>query len=394
MPRRKQRVYWRRRGGEPRAYGDFRDYSDVGGGLQALIPAGLKQATVDPEIAEKLASDLLAGFQEARRKRVILGVRRTATLGPFVDEHLEAKESEDVTYRWLQQTRMQLQEAVEFYGSERELSTIRVSDVREYLEHLGSLPGRCGKPLSGGSIRHYLNSLGNLYRRAVAEEVVNFNPVSALMHKPTAERKEADWLEIPEAAKLLKVAREYEPDVEAGAIPFMHEILTTFLLTGGRKKEVLGLRTSDVDFQRGTVTFRPNEYRRLKTRTSHRTLPLWPQLSAVLQPYASNRPIDGLLFPSPESNGKDLLLTDIRRQLDLIGKKAGFPKGRIRTKLFRHTYCSARLQTLDNGAPVAVFTVARELGHSSTAMVEKVYSHLGQIRVRSHSVEFTESMED
>ena len=33
-------------------------------------------------------------------------------------------------------------------------------------------------------------------------------------------------------------------------------------------------------------------------------------------------------------------------------------------------------------------TVAREVGHSSTAMIEKVYGHLGQIQHRSEVVEY------
>jgi hypothetical protein len=46
------------------------------------------------------------------------------------------------------------------------------------------------------------------------------------------------------------------------------------------------------------------------------------------------------------------------------------------------------LRTLDNGAPVAPYTVSRELGHSSTRMIEAVYSHLGQVRHRSDVVEY------
>jgi integrase len=56
--------------------------------------------------------------------------------------------------------------------------------------------------------------------------------------------------------------------------------------------------------------------------------------------------------------------------------------------MFRHTYCAARLQRLDHGAPVSPYTVARELGHGSAAMVEKVYSHLGTLRHRSEVVEY------
>jgi len=56
--------------------------------------------------------------------------------------------------------------------------------------------------------------------------------------------------------------------------------------------------------------------------------------------------------------------------------------------MFRHTYCAARLQTLDRGAPVSEFTVARELGHGGEAMVRRVYGHLGQVRHRAEHVEY------
>ena len=48
---------------------------------------------------------------------------------------------------------------------------------------------------------------------------------------------------------------------------------------------MLGLEVQDVSFDRKTVTFRPNEHRRLKTRTSRRTVPLWPHLEEILRPY-------------------------------------------------------------------------------------------------------------
>ena len=83
------------------------------------------------------------------------------------------------------------------------------------------------------------------------------------------------------------------------------------------------------------------------------------------------------------------MIRDWRGLLNRIAVRArGLKAGEIRSKMFRHTYCAARLQTLDGGAPVSVFTVSRELGHSSTAMVEKVYSHLGTTRHRSEVVEY------
>ena len=42
---------------------------------------------------------------------------------------------------------------------------------------------------------------------------------------------------------------------------------------------------------------------------------------------------------------------------------------------------------MDRGAPVSVFTVAREMGHGGEAMVRRVYRHLGQVR-HAEAVEY------
>jgi hypothetical protein len=62
--------------------------------------------------------------------------------------------------------------------------------------------------------------------------------------------------------------------------------------------------------------------------------------------------------------------------------------GGIRTRLFRQTYCAGRLQTLAAGAPVSIYTVARELGHQSDEMVKRIHAHLGATRHRSGVVEY------
>jgi integrase len=82
------------------------------------------------------------------------------------------------------------------------------------------------------------------------------------------------------------------------------------------------------------------------------------------------------------------MITEWRGTLDRVAERVGWKRGEVRTRMFRHSYTSARLQTLDGGAPVSPFTVSRELGHGSGAMVEAVYSHLGVIRHRSEVVEY------
>src|SRR2546425_830589 len=60
--------------------------------------------------------------------------------------------------------------------------------------------------------------------------------------------------------------------------------------------------------------------------------------------------------------GEEAMLTDFRKLLDAVAVRAGWKAGEIRSKMFRHTYCAARLQTVDQGAPVSTYTVAREMG--------------------------------
>jgi integrase len=389
------RVFWREQGGARRAYGDFRDYADVGGKREALLVPRDRLATSDANLAEVLAAKRLAELNRLRAQRqagAVHDLPKRTTLPAFAREHLIAKaKAGKTTEGWVAETEHCLARAIEHFGSERDLSTITAADVRRWTELLQSVPNGRGATLSGGTVRHHLNALSNLYRRAQAEGFVTpgYNPVAALLEKPSAQRHEARWLEVHEAALLLEAAKSYRAKRGDLAVPYARALLATFLLTGGRQKEVLGLEAEDVSFDRKTITFRPNQWRRLKTATSHRSVPLWPQLEESLREYVFGAagPPGRLLFPSFRT-GQEAMLTDFRKLLDAMAERAGWRRGEIRSKMFRHTYCAARLQTLDRGAPVSEFTVARELGHGGEAMVRRVYGHLGQVRHRAEQVEY------
>ena len=384
------RIYWRDQGGERRAYIDLRD---LGGGREALKAPGEKRGTTDSDIATELAARRVKELEDQKRRKVLLGVERVEGLKRFVATHLLQKaKGGKVTTGWLEAAEYHLREAIKFFGEERDVASLTTADVQKYANHLQAVSNGRGRTLSAGSQRHYLNSLSNLFRRAQSEGLVTagYNPVAALMEKPSGKPSEARWLEPHDAALLLESARTYRPHPDAHAGP-IYSLLAVLLLTGGRTSEVLGLEVDDVSFHRKTITFRPNQWRRLKTLTSHRSVPLWPQLEAVLRAYFADREREGglgrLLFPSPVSPSESLI-TDFRKALDKVAGRAGWEKGEVRSKAFRHTYTSTRLQTLDNGAPVSPFTVGRELGHGGTAMVERVYSHLGEVRHRSDVVEY------
>ncbi|MGH7511518.1 MAG: tyrosine-type recombinase/integrase [Gemmatimonadales bacterium] len=413
MPKRKTRLYWRDRGGERRAYADFRDFADVGGVQEALREAGERHATSDPDVAARLLAERLESLELARRNQKAAGRRGRVQLTDYASRYLVAKAKADlVSDRWLASAELFLTRAGAFFGTTRELASIEVADMRRWADHLRE------QGMSGGTVRHHLNTLSNLFRHAVNDGLLRagYNPVRDLLDKPKARQTEARWLEVPEAALFLESVRTYKPKRPDRAIPFLYPLVATFLLTGGRRAEVLGLEVDDVNFERRTVTFRPSQWRRLKTEGAARTVALAPQLEEILRAYLSertaqevlqNRPTRRLLFPVEGRNG-EAMLTNFDDSLDGAAIRAGFweyvldargepvkdeegqPKkrGTVRTKMFRHTWCSARLQTLDHGGPVSPDTVRREMGHRSPRLVEQIYGHLGAVRHRSEVVEY------
>lgn len=385
----RDRIYTRDRANGVYFYADFRD---LGGKREPLKEPGARTATQNPVTAHRLYAERL---EELTNGEQVIGPQAPQTdeggkpvlIGDYVEHHLKCKrDAGKVTDRWLVQTRRQLRVAVEFFGARRDLRTIRADpDIRAYITHLRNRDNGRGGTLTDGSVRHFLNSLSNMFERVQERYPDASNPVRQLQDKPSgAQRKKAPYLEVPEAGKLLTAARGH--DEETGS--FMHPLLATYLLTGGRRSEVLGLEVEDVVFTAKTVRFQPNEWRRLKTKTAPRRVPLWPQLETILAEYIEGRNLNRLLFPSPYWTNEEKMLTTFRRSLDTVAERAGWKEGQIRPTRFRHTYATARLQTTDRGAPIALWTVAQEMGHSSPQMIEGVYGHPSDFRHRSEVVEY------
>ena len=79
--------------------------------------------------------------------------------------------------------------------------------------------------------------------------------------------------------------------------PLAWTLFVNLMDTGTRLSEILGLEVQDVDLQARSITIRPNGIRGLKTRGSHRTIPLSRRAAEVLQGHRQGKEDGEAIFP-------------------------------------------------------------------------------------------------
>lgn len=349
------------------------DFRSLGGGTPSL---GTRDRT---EAEEELAKEKRRLEKEAEQNDVT-AVEEDPPLVEFAQKHLDLKRDEVAEATWANEERAlgnlttYLTQTLSY---EPRLSDVTARRLKEFLQHRLQTVKKstAGVELSG---------ISSMLSRAEAWRYVDRNEAS-YVKRPKVEHDEAVWLELEEAARVLQAARAMEDRGSSRCLPYTRALLATYLLTGGRREEVFGLRWQDIDFKSDFVLFRPNQHRTLKNRPSKRRVPLWPQLREILR--ARHQEADGeptdLLFPAWDGQ----MLTNIRSALGTVEEKAQLEK-HVTPKVFRHTYTATRIQTLDAGEPVSLYTVARELGHKGISRIEDTYGHLQARRSRLPEVRY------
>jgi integrase len=176
---------------------------------------------------------------------------------------------------------------------------------------------------------------------------------------PEPEELERPWLvhSGPEIARVLRRAR-----CEAAGGPWRSQrtlaLVTLAAFTGARAKELLGAQTADVDLPRGLFHIRSNPRRKLKTRSSRRTLPIHPELATVLASWLPGRGV--WLIPQRSGRGPWFHGTVGYRPVDAVkqlGERVGVEG--LTVLSFRHTFA-----TLAEGWGLGELEVQRWLGHA------------------------------
>jgi integrase len=260
-------------------------------------------------------------------------VRRCkVTVSQLADELLKAKLRDGMSNAYLRDLRSRLARFSGDFGK-RPITAITVEEIDNWLHDL---------PLSPQSRVNYRSVIGVLFSHALKRRMIDSNPITHTA-KPKKHDNPPEIFTVDELRALLEAAQRTAPDV----LP----MLAIGAFAGLRDAEIKRLDWSEVDLARGHI-----EVKAAKAKTARRRIiPIQPNLSAWLSPYASMK---GNVVPEGR-----------RRKLVRVRETAGILKWP--NNGLRHSFASYRLAAIHD-AP----RVSSELGHTSPHLLYSTYREL------------------
>lgn len=266
--------------------------------------------------------------------------------------------------------------------AEKVSAAVGLAVSRAFNEH----PKKGGK-LNSNSVLHYHAMLSSVFRKGVQWGLINENPC-ARAERPKASEIYVETLDEEDIARLLEAL--------AGAPVHFSVITQLALLTGARRGEICGLRWSDIDFEKGTlsikrtVQFIPAEgivFTSPKTKRSRRCIRIGADCLELLKEYRQHQIQERLRIGSKWArkvtieNGKvvdnDMLFTRWNGEpLDPETVSTWFPRfleehglPAVHFHSLRHTNASLLI-----AAHVPITTVSGRLGHAQTSTTLNFYA--------------------
>lgn len=236
----------------------------------------------------------------------------------------------------------------------RLLSDITPALIAEYRDKLANGITKRGTMRAPATVSRYLASLSRALTLAVQEWGWLDDSPMRKVSKPKEPRGRVRFLSDEEREQLLRACREHSDTLYA--------IVVLALSTGARRTEILSLRWSQVDPNRGVILLEETK------NGERRVLPLAGHALDLMRERAKLRRINtDLVFPSRSTPPKPLAIQNI---FERALKRAAIEDFRFHD--LRH---SAASYLAMNGASLA--EIAEVLGHKTFQMVKR-YAHLSE----------------
>lgn len=252
------------------------------------------------------------------------------------------------------------------------LADIKILDVQKVVSAMTE------NGLSPRTVKYAVSALSMALTKAIECGYILSNPCQFVATPKKLQSKVCAFT--PEQAdRFLKVCRTEKHGL----------IYELALISGFRPEEYLGLRWTDIDFQKNTISIRYALVWRkgggfvlddLKTNASRRTIPLPSMLMMKLKDHkirqAEHRLRTGGLYQShnlvfASENGSPLHYRNLtQRHFEKILKQAGLDNQGFTPYSLRHSTATLLLASAEN-----VKTIQERLGHTTARMTLDVYTH-------------------
>ena len=233
------------------------------------------------------------------------------------------------------------------------------------------------KSLSNNTIAAIKKVLNNIFKLAIKQMIISYNPLDRLELKKKSEEKKMAIVSLDDLDTIfedLKDTRYY--------IPFL--IATQ---VGGRRSEVLGLTWDNVDLENKLITFDKQllnkvgtglELSPTKTSSSNRTLLMTDKLVNALLEHRkqqlSNKDFYGNVYYTEQDfvccneDGSPIPPESLTSKVTRMSKRLGVD---LKFHALRHTHATMLLN-----AGVNIKVIQERLGHSSITTTLDTYSHV------------------
>ncbi len=217
------------------------------------------------------------------------------------------------------------------------------------------------------TLRKILVSLRQIFSLAVRRNYCLINPVD------NAEKPRSTGDQLNEKINILKPEKVNLFLKEVTEQKY-YTLFSLAILSGARQGELLGLKWSDVDWDKSQIkierSFNNGNFYQTKTKNSRRRIDIGPEMVKLLKRWrlACEASELDLVFPTEAGtpiNHNNL----VNRKFNPALEKAGID--RIRFHDLRHTYASILLDQGEN-----IKYVQNQLGHSNPTVTLNVYAHL------------------
>jgi len=241
------------------------------------------------------------------------------------------------------------------FGKKR-LDKIKVSDINVWKNKLYSELG-----LSSKRVNDIKKVLGTIIEDAVMDEIISSNPVRKSRPLPTHQQKDIEPFSLDEISTILNNAEAQDKN-----------LIATLFMTGIRTGELIGLKWSDIDFNKREISINRTIGRGIegtpKTVSSIRTIPILNSLLPYLQEqFKITGKVKTYLFLNTQNRN----FFDSKNIRDGLWKKV-LKNANVRYRTVyqtRHTFCSINLQ---NGEDL--IWISRILGHKNPKITLEKYS--------------------